>query len=398
MFLFHKAIEDAKNSKRIYEIRGILTKKRTYNSYGEIMVGRGSGRMTKMLKFYAYSSGGVDAIRRVKIGSTVRLSGHLKKITDEHGKKHLFFCPIGNVKAWGSLSESIKNLIDKGINPTIDEQKNTYLHHCASNGELNDCNPMLLTKSNLSIQNKLSESAYLAAAEHGEFDKIPPHLIDEEILTRVERHDNTCLHFLAQKGQLGIISTMYVNAENINNLRNWDKETPLHLAAKFNEMPKVPEELITKEGLLKPNRDGHDALYFLAERGELKSLPEKFRTIELFSRETKLNQEGPAAPNTNGTTVFHEAAKHNWSQIDAHLVTKKILMLRNSSGYTVLSQLPNKEKGRCLSLFSKEEIYKMKHRVDLGFNNKESKEFKIKNKFFDALQERKNTIDIDIEY
>lgn len=394
MFLLYKAIEDAKNSKRIYEIRGILTKKIAYNSCGEIRVGRGSGRMTKMLKFYAYSSGGVDAMRRVKIGSTVRLSGHLKKITDEHGKKHLFFCPIGNVKAWGALSESIKNLIDKGINPTIDEQKNTYLHHCASNGELNDCNPMLLTKSNLSVQNKLGESAYLVAAKNGEFDKIPPHLIDKEILTRVENHENTCLHFLAQKGQLDIISKKYVNAENINNLRNWDKETPLHPAARFNKMSKIPEELITKEGLLKPNQDGHDALYLLAEKGELKSLPEKFRTIELFSRETELNQEGPAAPNTNRTTVFHEAAKHNWEQIDESLINKKTLMLRNDSGYSVLSQLPDKYKTKYLSLFTNEELKKMQVRKDLGLSNEETKGFKVKLKLKEFLSKETNSITI----
>lgn len=71
-------------------------------------------------------------------------------------------------------------------------------------------------------------------------------------------------------------------------------------------------------------------------------------------------------------------------------------MLKNDSGFTVLSQLPKKHKRKCLALFSKKEISSMDPNFDLGFNEKQFKEFKLKTKLLKILNEEKNIINIDI--
>jgi len=391
----HKDVLKAKNSKRLYEIKGILTEIDGFDYlYGEIKVTKKARKQTRSIKFYAYGPGGYNSVAKLNPNWKANLTGHFKKVVGSDGKKHLIFCPIGRITSFEKTPETIKELIEKGINPKVDRNGNTYLHQLAESGELNQCNPSLLTKENLSIENREGVNTYHRAASRGYFNLIPENLIDESTLTKGGWKGETCIHYLAKEGQLGLIKK-YLKPQHLSDLRSSFRETPLFNAASFGNFDKVPEDLITEKGLLVTNEKDKDIFYTLAERKKLKLLPKEFRTKELYSRKRYLNQLA-CPPNTNGTTVYHEAAKFDWSQIDDHLISKDVLMLKNSSGYTVLSQLPKKHKIECLALFSKNEIFSMNPEFDLGFNEKQFKEFKLKTKMLKILNEEKNIINIDI--
>jgi len=396
-----REIVGAKKSKRIYELHGILVNKtpkvtevknETKNTYyGTIKPSYRRGKKERLVKIFAYDKAGIEAIHRLKNGSIAKLAGHYKKVTDNDGKRFLVFCPVGNAKAWGVLPDRTKDLIDKGINPKLDREGNTYLHFCAESGELNDCNPLLITKENFMTKNDMEETVFSIAAGSGTFQQIPKEFMDKEAILSGRSWGDKCVHHLARNGQLQEVPTEILKELNFYECKGWHGNTPLHSATESIHIGKIPKELLDIKLLLLKNDNNKDVFSLLAEKGKLRLLPKEFQTEEIFSRKMFL-KEYSGHPNTDGLTVFHEAANYDWEQIDESLINKKTLMLRNDSGYSVLSQLPDKYKTKYLSLFTNEELKKMQVRKDLGLSNEEAKGFKVKLKLKEFLSKDKDSI------
>lgn len=397
-------IVQAKRSKRVYELQGVLLKKgskmtqvktdfrNTY--YGTIKASYRRGKKERLVKIFAYDKSGVDAIHRLKNGSIAKLAGHYKKVKDKEGKRFLVFCPVGNFKVWGSLPDRTKDLIDRGINPKLDKDGNTYLHFCAQSGELGEVNPLLTTKQNFMTQNAAGDTVFTMAAEAGVFEQVPKKFVDEKALLSGRSDGDKCIHYLARNGQLGELSPELIKREYFAKCKGWYKNTPLHSAAEGIHIGKVPKELCDLKLFLIKNENDKDVFSLLAEKGKLGLLPQELQTEEVFSRKIFL-KEYCGLPNSDGLTVFHEAAKHNWGQVPERLINKRTLMLRNDSGYSVLSQLPDKYKRKYFRLFSREELESMQVRKDLGLNNEGSKNFK-KNLVLDKILSEVKDLDLQM--
>lgn len=181
----YKDIIKAKSSKKLYEIKGIVTEIDGFDYfYGEIKVPKKGYKKIRMIKFCAYGPGGYNSVAKLSPNWKANLTGHFKKVVGSDGKKLLIFCPIGPIKHFDRRPETTKELIEMGINPKVDRKDNTYLHQLAYSGELDQCEPDFLTKENMSMENRSGENSYQLSTKKGYFHKIPKNLIDEATLTK----------------------------------------------------------------------------------------------------------------------------------------------------------------------------------------------------------------------
>jgi len=136
----------------------------------------------------------------------------------------------------------------------------------------------------------------------------------KQVLTQqTGKNGDTLLHLAASTGRLNIYEESFL-IENIN-ITNFQKETPLHWAAKHKTLGQLPLDAINKTNILQKDSSGYTAAGIAAENGGLKHV--RTEVIEKIAQ----------IPITTGTqdTILHIAAQRG----DLHTLPQSVLTVSN---------------------------------------------------------------------
>jgi hypothetical protein len=157
-------------------------------------------------------------------------------------------------KVWGILirSKGIDHILPL-INELIDDieldDNSTFLHACATVGELHKIPPKLITKERILKEKTLGKDNVLHyAAHYGCLEQIPKSLLNYETMSTVNNYKETPLHSAADGGKLNLIPTEFLTQENLDREDNWG--TVFHKAALNCTFDTFPKRFLTEKNLM----------------------------------------------------------------------------------------------------------------------------------------------------
>jgi ankyrin repeat protein len=205
-----------------------------------------------------------------------------------------------------------------------DSEGNTLLHLAIKQGSLEKLPREFLTVENLLKKNRRGESCAELCCKFSLFEKLPPSIFCEELLT--SKHGCESKSFLQLIIKSGFLTNLEKTLLNARTLSTEDAfgNSPLHDAAYYKVLGDIPANELHSKSLLKFNRRNQTPAHFAAKSGELSKIPNAEITLQLFKARTH-----------SGNSVAHWAAKYgSLDQIPCHLIPE-LLTVRNAHGQTV---------------------------------------------------------------
>jgi ankyrin repeat protein len=177
-------------------------------------------------------------------------------------------CTDNGQTTWGTL---IRNDQFKEVLPFLKDLINerdaggeTFLHVCASAGELQQVSKKYMTKNRIfSTVNRSNENVIDYGAYYGCLDQLPKEFITEEAMNLRNSSNQTPLHMATESGKLHLIPKEFLTQKNLEKEDNWG--SVFHKAAICCTFDTFPKEFLTEKNLLRRNKNnGMNPLYILA--------------------------------------------------------------------------------------------------------------------------------------
>ena len=140
----------------------------------------------------------------------------------------------------------------------------TPLHVAASKGSLKQVPAEFLTEMFLTVGDWQGDTPIHFAAEAGHWDQLPPSMLTEKYLGLKGAGGRTPVHEAVQAGNLHQIAGQLTRKLMTQGDDRGD--TPLHFAACWGGLKKIPKKFLTAPNLLVQNNRGENVMHYAAER------------------------------------------------------------------------------------------------------------------------------------
>jgi ankyrin repeat protein len=140
----------------------------------------------------------------------------------------------------------------------------SLLHRSALNGEIKHFPIEVLTKDNLSTQDRDGNTVFHILGSNGYIDLVPAETLTRETLTIPNKFGATPLHGIADAGDLQKLPNNLIS-EDILQISDGEANTVFHYATNNGSVLQLPEEMLTEHNLLWENQSGETPLQYILE-------------------------------------------------------------------------------------------------------------------------------------
>ena len=203
-----------------------------------------------------------------------------------------------------NLAERVKRMVLSDMDrkslllTAEDKDDETYLHTAALCGQLDSEPKELLTAENILAKDDWGRNVIYFAAVGRCLNQVPSALLTEENMLVVDKEGRTVVHCAAVQGCLTQVPEKVLVAALL--LKDCVSGTPIHDAAKYGYLGRIPKELLTLENMTVRNKYGETAIHLAACYGDVRAsrgLPTDIGFLEqvpkeLITVETMLMEDG----------------------------------------------------------------------------------------------------------